>query len=141
MSAELLEFVDTNVLVYAYDTTAGSKHDKARDLLSRLWTSRSGSLSVQVLQEFFVTATRKIPSPLVLADARSVIAKLALWQIHAPGPSDVLQAIDIQAAHQLSFWDAMIVHSAATLNCSRVWSEDMKHGGVYRGVSVVNPFQ
>lgn len=140
MSAKTLEFVDTNVLVYAYDTSAGSKRTRASDLLARLWSNRSGSLSIQVLQEFYVAVTRKIPRPLAHPDARSVIEQLAHWRVHAPGSMDVLRAIDLQTLHRLSFWDAMILQSAASLECARLWSEDMSHGQSYCGVSVENPF-
>lgn len=140
MSAEARQFVDTNVLIYAYDTTAASKHRVAQELLIGLWDSGSGSLSIQVLQEFFVTVTRKIPRPLTLSEARGVVEKLTLWHVHRPEPVDVLRAIDLQASERLSFWDAMILRSAAALACSRVWSEDLNPGQRYQGIPVVNPF-
>lgn len=93
-------FVDTNVLVYAHDVTAGDKHGQARALLEELWGTREGCLSVQVLQEFFVTTTRKIPKPLEAPAAGQIINDLALWHVHAPAARDVLAAIDkIGRAH------------------------------------------
>ena len=88
-------FVDTNVLVYAHDVTAGDKHNRARSLVEELWETRQGCLSVQVLQEFFVTTTRKIPKCLEAPAAAQIIDDLAHWHVHAPAASDVLAAIDI----------------------------------------------
>src|SRR5215469_8848171 len=89
------KFVDTNVLVYAHDVTAGDKHSQARALVEELWDTRAGCLSVQVLQEFFVTTTRKIPRPIDASAAAQIINDLALWHVHAPTARDVLAAIDI----------------------------------------------
>jgi predicted nucleic acid-binding protein len=88
-------FVDTNILVYAHDDSAADKRDQARALVEQLWESRDGCLSVQVLQEFFVTVTRKIAKPLSPAMAKEIIADLARWYVHTPAPDDVLAAISI----------------------------------------------
>jgi predicted nucleic acid-binding protein len=133
-------FVDTNVLVYAHDVTAGDKHGRARVLLEKLWDTRDGCLSVQVLQEFFVTTTRKIPKPLEAPAAAQIIADLAHWHVHAPAAHDVLAAIDIQQRTGASFWDAMILHSAEELGCQTLYSEDLNPGQTYAGVQVSNPF-
>jgi predicted nucleic acid-binding protein len=108
-------FVDTNILLYAYDDSAGTKRDQARALLEELWESREGCLSVQVLQEFFVNATRKIAKP--------------------------LSAIGIHQRAGISFWDSMIVRSAAEMGCNVLYSEDLNTGQDYSGVRVENPFQ
>ena len=110
-----LEFVDANVLVYAEDTSAGAKRDRALELVSRLWEERRGCLSVQVLQEFFVTVTRKVAKPLAEEAAEQRVRDLALWTCFSPTASDVVAAIGLSRAHRLSFWDAMIVESAAQL--------------------------
>jgi predicted nucleic acid-binding protein len=138
MSADL-SFVDTNVLVYAFDETAVEKHDRARLIVRELWESRTGCLSVQVLQEFLVTVTRKIPKPLDTGMAREIITDLSLWRVHAPGTADVLAAIDCHYDQQLSFWDALIVCSAASLGCGVLYSEDLNPGQRYQGVLVQNP--
>jgi predicted nucleic acid-binding protein len=134
------QFVDTNVLVYAHDVTAGSKHTKARALVEELWNTRAGCLSVQVLQEFFVTTTRKIPKPLGAAAAAQIIGDLAHWHVHVPAAGDVLAAIDIHQRTGASFWNAMILRSAAELDCGTVHSEDLNPGQAYGGVEVRNPF-
>ena len=90
------QFVDTNILVYAHDVTAGDKHSRARALVEELWDTRQGCLSVQVLQEFFVTTTRKIPKPLEAPAAAQIIDDLAHWHVHAPADTDVRAAIDIR---------------------------------------------
>jgi predicted nucleic acid-binding protein len=134
------QFVDTNILVYAHDLTAGDKHRQARALLEELWDSRDGCLSIQVLQEFFVTTTRKIPKPLKGSSAARIIADLARWHIHAPDARDVLAAIDIHQQTGASFWDAMILRSAKELGCQLLHSENLSADQVYAGVRVSNPF-
>lgn len=135
-----LEFVDTNVLLYGYDTGAGQRHDRAVDLISRLGRTRSGALSVQVLQEFYVNATRNIAVPLSPSSARERVRALSLWQVHTPGPIDVLAASELAEQSQLSFWDAMTVRSAAQSGCRVLWTEDLNSGQRIAGVEIRNPF-
>jgi predicted nucleic acid-binding protein len=139
MSAER-QFVDTNVLVYAHDRSAGAKHLRARALLAELWDSQTGCLSIQVLQEFYVNITRKVARPLDPTEARQIVADLGHWRVHSPTVNDVLDAIMLQQRHGLSFWDAMIVTSAIQLGCATVWSEDLNAGQDYDGARVANPF-
>ncbi|HEY5394832.1 MAG TPA: PIN domain-containing protein [Trebonia sp.] len=134
-------FVDTNILLYAHDGSAGTKRDQARTLVEQLWESREGCLSVQVLQEFFVNVTRKIPKPLGTETAKEIIADLSRWHMHVPAADDVLGAIGIHQRDSISFWDAMIVRSAAEMGCAVLYSEDLKAGQEYSGVRVENPFQ
>jgi predicted nucleic acid-binding protein len=134
------QFVDTNVLVYAHDVTAGHKHVRARSLVEELWSTRDGCLSIQVLQEFFVTATRKIPKPLDPPAAAQIVGDLARWHVHAPVADDVLASIGIHQQAGVSFWDAMILRSAKELGCQTVHSEDLDPGQDYAGVRVSNPF-
>ena len=89
------EFVDTNILVYAYDRSAGVKSDRARELIAGLWRSGQGCLSLQVLQELFVTITRKVAKPMPAAGAASLIEDLSQWTLHEPVRADVLAAIDL----------------------------------------------
>lgn len=134
------EFVDSNVLVYAHDRSAGRKRVIARALVDRLWEERTGSLSLQVLQEFAVNVTAKIPQPLSVAEAAGIVSALSEWRLHVPEPPDVVAALELQRRHQLSFWDAMILRSAARLGCRLLWSEDLNSGQVYDGVELRNPF-
>lgn len=140
MSAEAgLQFVDTNILVYAYDRSAGERHVRASNLVAELWQSGRGCLSIQVLQEFYVVATRKL-SRVSFADLRIILGDLTLWRIHAPVAADVLAAADLHQRYQVSFWDAMILRSAVHLGCTTVWSEDLNPGQAYQGVQIRNPF-
>ena len=142
MSAESpREFVDTNVLVYAHDTTAGTRRAGAIELLDRVIRERTIALSVQVLQEFFVTVTRKLPRPLAAGDAAAIVADLSAVPTHAPDGRDVLAAIEIHRTFDVSFWDAMVLRSASQLHCATLWSEDLASGGTYDGVEVRNPFR
>lgn len=134
------QFIDTNILVYAHDISAGEKHEIAEDLVRRLWDYGSGCLSVQVLQEFYVTVTRKVTQPLAPPAASRIIEDLACWHVHIPEPADILEAIDLQLQYKVSFWDAMIIHSAQALDCTVIWSEDLNPGQDYGGWRVINPF-
>lgn len=133
-------FVDTNILVYAHDASAGDKHMVARELIANLWDSRTGCLSIQVLQEFFVTVTRKVARPLSAEVATQIITDLSHWSVHVPDTASILQGMEIHQRYNISFWDAMIIQSAAEMGCTVVLSEDLNTGQVYEGVQVVNPF-
>jgi predicted nucleic acid-binding protein len=133
-------FVDTNIVVYAHDVTAGERRTRAMEVMTELWQSGDGCLSVQVLQETFVTLTGKVPRPLDIGSAANVIADLGRWTVHSPDLADVLGAIEIQQRDQLSFWDSMIVRSAGRLGCEILLSEDLNPGQRYNGVTVHNPF-
>ncbi len=138
--AQGYQFVDTNFLVYAHDISAGAKRDHAAQLVEALWESRLGCLSIQVLQEFYVTITRKVVRPLGSGAAAQIVADLAVWRVHVAEVRDVLDAIEIQRRYGVAFWDAMILQSALRLGCETVWSEDLNANQVYDGVRVVNPF-
>ena len=135
------EFVDANVLVYAFDTSAGAKREAAAQLLERLWDRGAGCLSIQVLQEFFVTITRKVPRPLSIQEAGERIREFAVWKVFAPTVDDVLAAITLHERANISFWDAMVVEAAAQAGCEVLWTEDLNDGQVVRGVRIRNPFR
>jgi predicted nucleic acid-binding protein len=134
------EFVDSNILVYAHSRASADKRDRASELVDRLWVSGGGSLSIQVLQEFFVIVTRKVPQPLSIGEATQVLEDYSRWAVHCPEPKDLLAAIDIHQRFQVSFWDAMVIHSARRLGCRVLWTEDLSDGQSYAGVTVRNPF-
>ena len=133
------EFVDTNILIYAFDATAGDKRRVAVELITRLWLERRGCVSLQVLQEFYVAATRK----LILAPEQAVlqVGRLGRWRVHRPSVEDVLAAIDLHRGHSVSFWDGLILWSAQASQCSILWSEDMSSGQRWGNLEVRNPFQ
>jgi predicted nucleic acid-binding protein len=134
------EFVDANILVYAFDSSAGRKQQVARQLLERLWEDGTGCISVQVLQEFFVTVTRKVGKPLPVEEATARVRELATWNVFAPTAHDVLAAIGLHTQSRIGFWDAMIVLAAAESGCDVLWTEDLSDGQRIRGVHIRNPF-
>ena len=135
-----LQFVDTNILVYAHDASAGQKHIRATELIRELWQSGGGCSSIQVLHEFYVTVTRKVAKPLAPEVAAQIIADLSVWQVHRPGVQDLLDAIRLQHRYETSFWEAMIIASALQLGCHTIWSEDLNPGQVYEQLRVLDPF-
>ncbi len=141
MSAKAREFVDTNILIYSYDQSSQVKRQKARQIMERLWQERNGCLSVQVMQEFLVTVTQKVPVPLGVEEAEEILEDLSKWDYHAPDAEDILEAIKIQKRYQISFWDANIINSALKSGCQVIWSEDLSCGQLYHGVEVRDPFK
>jgi predicted nucleic acid-binding protein len=133
-------FVDTNVLIYAHDLDAGLKHDRAALIVADLWEKENGIVSVQVLQEFYVNVTRKIARPMTPAAARGIIRNYLAWRVEPNEPSAVLLASEIAERNLLSFWDALIVASAARSGADRILSEDLNHGQVIEGIRIENPF-
>jgi predicted nucleic acid-binding protein len=133
-----VEFVDTNVFVYAHEGGAGSKHRKAVDLITRLFEEQAGALSVQVLCEFYVAATKKLR--MKSEEAEEIIDDLRSWTVHRPAHDDVLRACGIHRRHKVSWWDALIINSALELGSDVLWSEDLAAGQRYGTVAVRNPF-
>ena len=134
----LRTFFDTNVLIYTDDLSNFLKQKRALEVLNQHKLAKTGVLSLQVLQEYFVTVTRKYGvDPGV---ARRKIELFATFDVVEPALSDVLAAVDLHRLRHLSYWDALIVHTAKQAGCLVVLSEDMQHGQVIDGVRIVNPF-
>ena len=134
------EFVDTNILVYAYDQTAKNKFDRSRQLMEKLWNSGEGVISTQVLEEFYVTVTAKIPNRLKPAEAREIISDLGTWRIAVLEINDVHAGSEIAERYELSFWDGLILAAAHKEEAATLWSEDLNHGQKYGEITVYNPF-
>lgn len=132
-------FIDTNILVYAHDATAGNKHDLAAELVSNLWDSQDGVISVQVIQEFYVTVTKKVSNPVESKVAKRWVVNYLNWSVIENDGGSVLRAIDIENRFQVSFWDALIIQSAETAGVKRLLSEDLNSGQRYGNVIVENP--
>lgn len=132
-------FVDTNVLIYAHDIDAKSKHEAAKSVLRELWVERSGALSTQVLQEFYVNVTRKIPHPISKESARLVVSSYVIWCIDTT-PSEISTAFRIEDEYRIGFWDALMVAAALKSGASRILSEDLNAGQTIVGVRIENPF-
>lgn len=133
-------FVDTNILVYAHDVDEGQKHLTARTLVEEIWQAKTGVVSLQVLQEFFVILTRKIKSPLSLKAAKNLLELYGSWEVMVLDVEDLLAAIDVQSRHHFSFWDSLIVQAAALGECSWLISEDFQHDQRIGKLKVRNPF-
>jgi predicted nucleic acid-binding protein len=137
MSANV--FVDTCVLVYAYDIDAGRKRQTAQEILLGLRQQRSGTVSMQVLQEFYNTVTRKLASPLPKDEARAIVEDFAYWCIETT-PQEIKRAFRIEDEARIGFWDALIVAAAIKAGATRILSEDLNPGQTIAGILVENPF-
>ena len=132
-------FIDTNVLVYADDLDAGDKRTRAQAVLAELIGESRAVISTQVIQEFFVTSTRKLGVPAEIA--RKKVELLMRLDVVLVRPELIIAAIDLHRLHGLSFWDALILRAAAAPGCARLLSEDLNHGQVVDGVRIENPFR
>ena len=133
-------FFDTNILLYSISSNPAEavKRDRAGVLLDRA----DGALSVQVLGEFYVQATRPTrPDPLSHELAAAFISKWTRFPVQAMSLSIVQAALDIKAAHGFSYWDCAIIAAARALGCGELYTEDMSHGREVEGVLIVNPFR
>ena len=134
-------FVDTNILIYAHDRSTGIKHERARQLIERLWTSGEGVLSTQVLQELCVNLRRKVAKPVPVDELRGLIRDYLSWEIVVNTPEAVLRAFEIEVRYKTSFWDALILHAVEQSGAAVLYSEDLSHGQRYGAVEVVNPLR
>ncbi len=132
-------FVDTNVLIYAHDVDAKAKHESAKSVLRGLWSERTGVLSMQVLQEFYVNVTRKTPHPISKKSARFVVSTYTTWCIDTR-PTEIATAFRIEDESRIGFWDALIVATAIKSGASRILSEDLNARQTIAGVRIENPF-
>lgn len=132
-------FVDTNVLIYAHDVDAKTKHQAAKNVLRELWSEHTGVLSTQVLQEFYVNVTRKIQRPISKASARMVVTSYAAWCLETTA-AEISTAFQIEDASKIGFWDALIVASALKRGATRILSEDLNPGQSIAGILIENPF-
>ena len=131
-------FLDANVLVYAQDIGAPDKQRKSREIIGRVSDSGDGVISTQVMQEYFVAATRKIGVPPLAA--KGVLKTFAVFEIVQVSPALIQEAIDCSILNQLSFWDSLILAAAASAGCSTVLTEDLNPGQIVLGVKIQNPF-
>jgi len=132
-------FVDTNILVYAHDRSAGIKHLRAQLLVGQLWDSGKGVLSIQVLQELCINLRRKSANPLPVEEVRLLIRDYSTWEIVMNTSDSVLGALDIEMRYKTSFWDALILQAAQDAGATILYSEDLATGQHYGAIQVVNP--
>lgn len=131
-------FLDTNVLVYCDDESEPAKQQRALEVLDEHTRARTGVVSLQVLQEYFVTACRKLG--LDAGSARRKVEIFAMLDVAEPKVNDILAAIDLHRLHGFSYWDALVLRMAKQAGCSVILTEDMQHGQMIDGVRIVNPF-
>lgn len=134
-----LAFFDTNILVYRDDASTPVKQQRASSLLDDHLTADTAVLSLQVLQEYFATITRKLHIPMETAQRQVELfscAKIVRFEI-----ADLIAAIELHRLARISFWDAMIVHAARIGGAAVLYTEDLQHGSILGGVRVINPFK
>ncbi len=134
-------FIDTNVLVYAYDADAGDKHKKAGAVLRNCWETESGALSIQVLQEFYVTVTRKLSKTVSKQATREIIQTYEAWPVYHPTIEDIIAASELEEQHSLPFWDALVVIAAQKSGALTLVSEDLQDGRQIGSLKITNPFK
>lgn len=134
-------FVDTNVLVYAVDSSTGARHAAAREWMNAMWAHETGRLSVQVLQEFYVTVTRKLSPGMSQVEAQREVRALLPWGPIEINPDILERAWFIESRYGVSWWDALIVGSAQTLGCHTLLTEDLQHEQDFDGLVVRSPFR
>ena len=132
------EFLDTNVLVYADDVRDPRKRDRARELIRALMRNRQGVLSLQVLQEYFAAATRKLG--ISAQDAKRRVVLYSRFDTVTLAPADLLAAIDLHRLHRISIWDSLIVRAALNGSCTTLHTEDLSSGQVIESLTISNPF-
>jgi predicted nucleic acid-binding protein len=135
-----MHFLDTNILLYSIsrDPAEAAKRERAIALLER----DDGALSVQVLQEFYVQATRPTrPDPLPHEIAVALIQTWTRFRVQEITLSILTGALEIKSAHGFSYWDSAIVAAARALGCRELYSEDMSHGREIEGLVIINPFR
>lgn len=133
-------FVDTNVLVYSRDASEPDKQERAQEWMTRLWETKSGCTSIQVLNEFYVTVTRKLRPALPVKEARADINDLQEWPV-VPLDDALLDSVwAVEDRYGLSYWDSLVIAAALSMGCSHLLTEDLQDGQMLDGLHVVNPF-
>jgi predicted nucleic acid-binding protein len=131
-------FLDSNIFLYCEDSANPAKQVRALGLVQEHLRLKTGVVSMQVLQEYFANATRKLGVDASLARRKTEV--YTRFYVVEPSINDIFAAIDLHLLRKLAFWDAMIVHCAKQAGCREVLSEDMQHGQLIDGVRIVNPF-
>lgn len=131
-------FIDTNILVYAMDHHDPAKKEKSRSFLKSIGNENRGVISTQVIQEFYVTVTKKLGVDRLTA--KNIIHSFFKFETIVICPELIDRAIDTQILNRLSFWDALIISAAESAHCQKVWTEDLNHGQVIQGMTIENPF-
>jgi predicted nucleic acid-binding protein len=134
-------FLDTNILVYAYDEHEPCKQKTAQKILADGIEQENIVLSVQVIGEFFNVVTRHIPQPMSPEEAEYIINTLSILPVQEIDLFMVTRAIDIHKTYHIPYWDSLIVSAAERGGCAQILSEDFNDGQKYFNISVCNPFK
>lgn len=132
-------FVDTNIRVYAHDRSTGRKHDRANELLQKIWEAGNGVISTQVLQELCVSLRKKAAQPLSIIELRRLIQDYLCWEVIVNTADATIEALDLESCFRISFWDARILQASETAGAAVVYSEDLSNGQKFGSVRVENP--
>ena len=132
--------MDTNILVYAHDRGSGRKHVRARQVVEELWENRTGVLSTQVLQEFYVNVRRKAAHPVSAAAVKRLLEDYLRWEVVVNTGPSILEALEIERRFKISFWDALIIQAANHAGVGCIYSENFAHRRKFGSVVVLNPF-
>lgn len=134
-----MDFIDTNLIVYANDRRNKLKQARALEVVCEAIREGSGVISMQVLQEYANTALNKLgQAPVVVLRQ---IALLESLEVVRPGPKMVSRAVELKSLYQISFWDASIMAAAESAGCRRLLTEDLNEGQIYGSIRVVNPLR
>ena len=132
-------FVDTNILLYAHDRSAGVKHERARKLIEHLWATGEGVVSTQVLQELCVNLRKKVSRPLPSEEIRRLVEDYLAWEVVTNDATSVVEALEIEKRFKISYWDALVIHAAWRAGAAVLYSEDLAQAQRYDSLQVVNP--
>jgi predicted nucleic acid-binding protein len=130
-------FIDTNILVYAMDGGSPVKQERCREQLKSLKDDVRGVISTQVMKEFYVATTKKLGADALIA--KDILHRFERFEIVMITPEIIKDSIDCSIINRLSFWDSLIVVSAESARCAKLWTEDLNHGQIIRGVRIENP--
>ena len=133
-------FLDTNILLYAHDRDAGDKYEIANAIVKEHWENKTGVISNQVLQEFYINVTRKINPPLSPAQAREILRIYSCWQMGEISANEIIRASEIEENNRISFWDALIIVAALEAKVEKILTEDLNPGQKIEGINIENPF-
>jgi|SRR5579884_680769 len=133
-------FLDTNVLIYAFDVDEKAKHKKAQKILRDCWDGENGAVSIQVLQGFYNAVTHKISKTISKSDARDVIRTYQVWPMPSITVDDIIDASELEEQLKYSFWDSLIIVAAQKIEAELLYSANMQDGQQIGSLKIVNPF-
>ena len=132
-------FIDTNILIYSIDSSEKRKLKRSRELLKSLIKSRTGVISTQVMQEFYVTCVKKLK--IEPKSAKKMLGTLGVFEVVDVVSKTIEEAVDISILNEVSFWDSLIIAAAVNANCEELWTEDLNSGQKINGVAILNPLK